>query len=298
MAAANTDSSLHVTGLPDGATEESVTQIFAAYGTVKSVKVLPKRGDKPDIAAIVDMETAEQAQALIDTVSGTTPAGLAAPLTIKKKLISWANQAYQAMAAAAEGGESTLHVTGIPEGSSEEQITALFAQFGPVKAVKILPKREDKPNQAAIVEMETAEAAEAAVGAPEIAAGMVVKKKTTNWAKGGGWGMAWGKGWGKGGGGGWGSGGGLRSFAAEKKVWVGGVPEEGVDFKELQAHFPGSKFATVMKGNGAGTAGIAFATAEEATAAIQTLNGSVLGGATIVVDVWTKKEQEPAAADA
>merc|ERR1712072_1476069 len=90
-----------------------------------------------------------------------------------------------------------------------------------------------------------------------------------------------GKGWGRGG---------LISFPAEKKVWIGGIPEEGVTFRESQAHFPGSKFATVMKGKGAGTGGVAFATAEEATAAIQTLNGSVLAGATLVVDVWTKKE--------
>jgi len=292
MAAANTDSSLHVTGLPDGCTEDQVTQIFAQHGVVKSVKVLPKRGDKPDIAAIVDMETAEQAQTLIDTVSGTVPAGLTAPLVIKKKLTSWANQAYQAMTAAAAGAESTLHVTGIPEGCSEEQVTQLFTPHGTVKAVKILPKRDDKPNLAAIVEMETAEGADAIIEASQTwATGMVVKKKTTNWAKG--WNMYSGKGWGKGGG--WGSGGGLRSFAAEKKIWIGGIPEEGVDFKELQAHFPGSKFATVMKGKGAGTGGVAFGTAEEATAAIATLNGSTLGGATIVVDVWTKKEDEPAA---
>merc|ERR1719162_1142487 len=100
----------------------------------------------------------------------------------------------------------------------------------------------------------------------------------------------------KGKGKGWGSG--LSSFDAEKKVWIGGLPEEEgkVTYKELQAHFPGSKFATVMKGKGAGTGGVAFATAEEATAAIQTLNGSSLGGNTIEVDVWTKKEKEDEAA--
>merc|ERR1712060_684297 len=85
---------------------------------------------------------------------------------------------------------------------------------------------------------------------------------------------------------------GLSSFPSEKKVWVGGVPE-GVTFKELQAHFPGSKFATVMKGKGAGTGGVAFATAEEATAAVETLNGSVLNGSTLQVDVWTKKSDAP-----
>merc|ERR1712013_646033 len=99
-----------------------------------------------------------------------------------------------------------------------------------------------------------------------------------------------GKGGGKGkfGKGGRGGGGGLSSFPAEKKVWIDKIPES-VTFRELQAHFPGCKFATVMKGKAAGTGGVAFATAEEATAAIETLNGSDLAGSSIVVDVWTKK---------
>merc|ERR1719316_286278 len=94
---------------------------------------------------------------------------------------------------------------------------------------------------------------------------------------------------GKGKGKGWG--GGLSDFPSERKVWVGGIPE-GVTFKELQAHFSSigaCKFATVMKGKAAGTGGVAFATAEEATTAVQMLNGSMLGGAQIQVDVWTKK---------
>merc|ERR1719181_1723531 len=92
----------------------------------------------------------------------------------------------------------------------------------------------------------------------------------------------------KGKGKGWGQG--LISFPAEKKVWIGGLPEEGVTFRELQAHFPGSKFATVMKGKGAGTGGVAFATAEEAAEAVKKLNGSELKGHKLVVDTWTKKE--------
>merc|ERR1719168_484719 len=104
------------------------------------------------------------------------------------------------------------------------------------------------------------------------------------------------KGKGKGCGKGFGKGKGLRSFPAEKKVWVGGLPET-VTYQELQAHFPGSKFATVMKGKGAGTGGVAYATAEEAAEALKTLNGSVLAGSTLIVDVWTKKEDsEPATA--
>merc|ERR1712150_15576 len=96
-----------------------------------------------------------------------------------------------------------------------------------------------------------------------------------------------GKGWG---GKPWG-GGGLSSFPAEKKVWIGNLPE-GVTYQQLLDHFGGpgkAKYAIAMKGKGLGTGGAAFATAEEATEAIQRLNGSVLNGVTIVVDVWTKK---------
>merc|ERR1712203_781592 len=91
---------------------------------------------------------------------------------------------------------------------------------------------------------------------------------------------------------------GLSSFPPEKKVWIGGLAEE-VTFKELKDHFPNSKFAAVMKGKGVGTGGVAFATAEEATAAIESLNGSTLAGSTIEVDVWTKRsDTEPKDAEA
>lgn len=208
---ADSEATLHVTGLPVGVNDEQVTGIFSAYGAVKSVKVLPVREDKPDSAAIVVMESGEQAKWLIDNVNGKVPAGLSAPLIIKKKITNDWSKGY---------GKGY----GIPPWAMMQ----MMQYYGK------------------------------------------------------------GKGFGKGKSG-------LSTFPAEKKVWIGGLPEEGVTFRELQAHFPGSKFATVMKGKGAGTGGVAFATAEEATAAIATLNGSTLAGATLVVDVWTKKEAEPAA---
>jgi len=211
----NSSSSVHVIGFPKGVTDEQVTQVFAQYGAVKSVSVLPAKDDKPDAAAIITMDNADQAKFLIDNVSGTVPTGLTAPLTIKMKINRDWNKGY------GKGYDQW--------GMSQWQMAQMMQYYG--------------------------------------------------------YGKGYGKGKGKGSGG-------LRSFTAEKKVWVGGLPEEGVTFSELQAHFPGSKFATVMKGKGAGTGGVAFATAEEATAAIQTLNGSSLGGNTIEVDVWTKKEKE------
>lgn len=213
---AGADCTLHVTGLPIGATDEQVSGIFAQYGTVKSAKALPAKPDKPDSAAIITMDNAQQAQWLIDNVNGKVPSGLTTPLVIKKKIQNDWSKGY------GKGGG----MYGMPPWMMQQ--------------------------------------------------------------------MMWygGKGKGKG------KSSGLSSFPAEKKVWIGGLPETGVTFRELQAHFPGSKFATVMTGKGAGTGGVAFATAEEATAALETLNGSTLAGATLVVDVWTKKEKEDAPAEA
>lgn len=187
---------------------------------------------------------------------------------------------------------------------------SVFGYYGAVATVKVLPTPEGKTDVAAIVTMESEEKAKWMIEnvSGKIPQGLQtpvdIKQKRSGWGGGfkgmskGGfmppWAMMqmmqmqWGKGKGKG----W-SRGGLSSFPAEKKVWVGGLPEDGsITYKELQEHFAGAKFATVLKGKGAGTGGVAFATPEEATAAIEKLNGSTLAGNKLVVDVWTKKEKE------
>merc|ERR1719387_2313459 len=82
----------------------------------------------------------------------------------------------------------------------------------------------------------------------------------------------------------------LSHFPADKKVWIGDIPD-GVTNRELHEHFKeaGAKWSESYGGKSKGTGGVAFKTAEEATNAISTLNGSMLNGAAIVVDVWTKK---------
>merc|ERR1719428_1612992 len=84
----------------------------------------------------------------------------------------------------------------------------------------------------------------------------------------------------------------LSNFKADKKVWVGNIPD-GTTSRELHDHFKeaGAKWSESYGGNSKGTGGVAFKTSEEATNAISTLNGSVLKGANIQVDVWTKKEK-------
>lgn len=245
------DGTVYISGLPEGFDDDKVKEFFEKYGPVKSAKALRPRPDKTDVAAIVSMVSVEQAKTLIENVSGTVPAGLTEPITIKAKLPSqnW-DQGW--------GGKG-----GFGGGN-----------MNPFAMMQMLYMGQQK--------------------------GMGGK----GWGGGGGM-MGGGYGGGKGGfgggmggfgGKGWGGGkgSGLSNFPSDKKVWVGGLPED-VTFRELLEHFGGqgaAKFATVMKGKGAGTGGVAFGSAEEAVAAVARLNGSSLKGATIVVDVWTKKEAD------
>jgi len=81
----------------------------------------------------------------------------------------------------------------------------------------------------------------------------------------------------------------LSDHPAENKVWVGNLVE-GVELEDLTTYFALTggtvAFAAIMKGN---SAGVAYASAEEAAEAISLLNGSDYGGAEIVVDAWTGK---------
>merc|ERR1719387_2850435 len=87
---------------------------------------------------------------------------------------------------------------------------------------------------------------------------------------------------------------GLNKAKPEQKVWIGNLPES-VGWKELQEHFNQAGKTTWVeaftKGAGKGTGGVAYGNAEDAAKAISMLNGSILSGQTIQVDVWTKKEK-------
>merc|ERR1719401_2164608 len=116
--------------------------------------------------------------------------------------------------------------------------------------------------------------------------------------------MPWvftGTGSGKGGGkGGKRRGGGRLRGPPEVKVWIGGLSEE-TKWKDLQTHMDQagkSSWVEVFGGQGAGTGAVVYKTAEEATNAVATLNGSVLGGKNIIVDPWVPRPKEEGAAPA
>merc|ERR1719389_1476789 len=73
---------------------------------------------------------------------------------------------------------------------------------------------------------------------------------------------------------------GLNKAKPECKVWIGNLPES-VTWKELEEHFKQAgktKWVEAFKkGEGKGTGGVAYASAEDAQKAISMLNGSILG---------------------
>lgn len=85
----------------------------------------------------------------------------------------------------------------------------------------------------------------------------------------------------------------LAKLDSNLKVWVGGLDEK-TTWKALQKHFEElatkPKLTEIMR---KGRACCGFETPEDADAAISSVNGSDLEGASLEVDVWTQKEREP-----
>jgi RNA recognition motif-containing protein len=63
---------LYVGNLPDSATEQDLSDKFAAYGTVKSVKLITDRDtDRSRGFGFIEMMNEAEAQAAIDSLNGT-----------------------------------------------------------------------------------------------------------------------------------------------------------------------------------------------------------------------------------
>merc|ERR1712216_483840 len=76
---------------------------------------------------------------------------------------------------------------------------------------------------------------------------------------------------------------------ADKKVWVGNLTKGKDTSKDLNELFKTAGKVTGVKSLGK-SACVVFSTAAEAALAIASLQGSMIGGNAIEVDVWTKKE--------
>mmetsp|Transcript_60394 Transcript_60394/g.124996 ORF Transcript_60394/g.124996 Transcript_60394/m.124996 type:complete len:317 (-) Transcript_60394:87-1037(-) len=80
----------------------------------------------------------------------------------------------------------------------------------------------------------------------------------------------------------------LRATDPSLKVWVGNLSKN-TTWKELEQHFATVAKPAVTDIMRNGTAVLAYKTVEDVEAAVATLNGSELKGASLEVDVWVQK---------
>ncbi len=74
---------LYVGNLPDSATEKDLSDKFAAYGTVKSVKLITDRGTgRSKGFGFIEMASDAEAQAAIDSLIGSDYEGR--PMTVNE----------------------------------------------------------------------------------------------------------------------------------------------------------------------------------------------------------------------
>mmetsp|Transcript_50998 Transcript_50998/g.95455 ORF Transcript_50998/g.95455 Transcript_50998/m.95455 type:complete len:450 (-) Transcript_50998:149-1498(-) len=144
---------LYIAGLPDSADEDSVRQLFAAYGELESVKVMPRKGAAPSYG-FVKYQSPEMARYAIDGLRGYQMNGsmLTVRLASNEPL-----EAYKGGAGGSSGGSSgypsgpagqgqgqapvasscNVYVAGIPEATTDVEFRDFFGRYGNVTSVKL-----------------------------------------------------------------------------------------------------------------------------------------------------------------
>eukprot|EP00405_Crypthecodinium_cohnii_P025364 CAMPEP_0206496016 /NCGR_PEP_ID=MMETSP0324_2-20121206/49068_1 /ASSEMBLY_ACC=CAM_ASM_000836 /TAXON_ID=2866 /ORGANISM="Crypthecodinium cohnii, Strain Seligo" /LENGTH=916 /DNA_ID=CAMNT_0053980773 /DNA_START=145 /DNA_END=2895 /DNA_ORIENTATION=+ len=156
------DDHIHVKGVHCTTTKEQLDKLFSKYGTVKwsrlqGLKFPPKTGTPPDITALVQMSTPEEASKAIDGLHGKTSAELGQPMTVR-------------YAESKMGGDSeakpnnNIYVKGWPVGFPDFLLQSIFQQHGNVLRLRLLENPDpDQPTCAALVQMSRVEEAAVAV---------------------------------------------------------------------------------------------------------------------------------------
>eukprot|EP00931_Biecheleriopsis_adriatica_P008600 TRINITY_DN109754_c0_g1_i1.p1 TRINITY_DN109754_c0_g1~~TRINITY_DN109754_c0_g1_i1.p1 ORF type:complete len:258 (-),score=54.13 TRINITY_DN109754_c0_g1_i1:42-761(-) len=167
--AAAPNSELFVTGLPIDAKSETAQPIFAQFGNVKEVTVLPVKAGKTAAAAFVSMASIEDATQVVNALNGQVMPGTTTPLEVvyatpkgqryvdQNNPFAWMMGPYGGKGASDEPPpeNETLYIKSLPGDSTKESVTALFSQYGSVVSCNVLPPKGDKNMCAGFVKMAT-----------------------------------------------------------------------------------------------------------------------------------------------
>lgn len=158
--------SLYVKGLPLNFPKEHVQMLFGRCGTVKRCRVLspPPNHAAPDSAVLVQMSSVAEARQVIEEMNGRAPEGIGPQMVIRyaePKAASPADQGDQAPT-------DNLYIKGLPLGTPEFLLRAIFSQFGVVARLKVLKPHGGEGEAldcAALVQMQSVDEAKVAVEA-------------------------------------------------------------------------------------------------------------------------------------
>mmetsp|Transcript_109283 Transcript_109283/g.309143 ORF Transcript_109283/g.309143 Transcript_109283/m.309143 type:complete len:654 (-) Transcript_109283:114-2075(-) len=163
-------SNLYIRGLPALITEETLLEVFGAYGVVKQTRVLDKSGVSGDSVAMVRMSTQEEATWIVNNLNGNIPQGLTNPVMVKfadppelraqrqnqtagnpPPVASLAVDPFNgpigsaspalSWSAPVDAQSANIYVAGLPETTDEATFRKLFEGFGNILSVKLCQGR-------------------------------------------------------------------------------------------------------------------------------------------------------------
>jgi len=135
--------------LPAGIDDAAVTALFAQWGGVSNVKVLPDKHPGQKRAAIVKMSTQDEAVWIVDNINATMPEGLVETLYVK-----YARPDVEA------APSENLFVGSLPADMDEATVTTVFSQYGSVQSVNMLVDKTPGAPRAALVKLSSLDEAQ------------------------------------------------------------------------------------------------------------------------------------------
>lgn len=150
---------LYVKGLHCNSTKEQIETLFSDYGTVQWCKILPlpwepRSGDPPDVAALVQMGSEEEATSAVQGLDGKV-----APQLGQSMVVRFAESKVDQEKTDVKPNNN-VYVKGWPVGFPDFLLQSIFQQYGSVIRLRLLENPDpEQPTCAALVQMSRVEEA-------------------------------------------------------------------------------------------------------------------------------------------